>query len=267
MEIYDARDYKEFVRAWVLGRPRNGRGQYRLMAEHLGVGSVYISQVFKGSRELSPEQAFDLAAFLGLSELARKYFVLLVQRERAGHFRLKRHFEEQLTEIRERSRELKNRVTPEKRLSLEAQTIFYSSYLYSAIRLGTSVPKLQTVDALCAHFGISRTRCREIVDFLIQQGLCLEEKGRLRMGPRSTHLPSDSPLISRLHTHWRLRALEAMEERPEDSLFYTSPVSLAADDLPSFRKELVTMIERFSTRVKEAPCERLACLNLDWFAF
>lgn len=78
-------DYKAFVNLWIetQGKP-NSRGQFRRMAGHLRVHPSLLTLIFRGSRDLTPEQAADLAQYLGLSEWESEYFLVLVEKARAG---------------------------------------------------------------------------------------------------------------------------------------------------------------------------------------
>jgi uncharacterized protein (TIGR02147 family) len=265
MDLFSYSDYKLFVRDWVKSKPNRGRGQFRRMAIHLKVGTVLISQVFSGKRNLSQEQSFELCQLLGLSNLERRYFLFLVQKERAGTESLKNYLEDELTNIRAKAKQLKHRIVPGKTLTLEDAATFYSDWIYSGVRLATSVPEFSDLEILSERFRISQKKLRKIAHFLISRGLCIEEKGKLRIGPRSTHIGADSPLISKHHMNWRIQAMSKLADANSDELFYTSPVSLSLKDISAIRKTLVELIESFSERVKNSGSDTLACLNIDWF--
>ncbi len=265
MKLFDTHDYKAYLIAWIASLPRNGRGQALQMARHLRVNSVLISQILRGSRDLTLEQAYDLSEYIGHNELETKYFVLQVQLARAGTHRLKAHFKTQLDEIKTRDMDLQNRVNADKKLTPAAASEFYSSWLYSAMRLATSVPELNSLEALSRHFQIPRSKLKPVLDFLIEHSLCVEDGNKIKMGPRTTHLGSNSSMILRHHSNWRMKALSRGVGADEEELFYTSPVSLAASDIPKIRKMILEWIDSFSTVVKDSDSEALACLNIDWF--
>jgi plasmid maintenance system antidote protein VapI len=89
MDLFNQEDYKLFVRGKVRAMASRGRGQYKKMAESLCVHPTLISQIFKGPRHLTPEQAAEVVAFLGLGEQEAEYFLTLVELNRAGSQRLK----------------------------------------------------------------------------------------------------------------------------------------------------------------------------------
>lgn len=58
-----------------------------------------------------------------------------------------------------------------------------------------------------------------------------------------------------------------MEERREQDLFYTCPMSLSTEAAEQVRNMLPTFIETVLEVVRPSPSERVACLNIDWFGF
>jgi hypothetical protein len=93
----------------------------------------------------------------------------------------------------------------------------------------------------------------------------IEKKGRFVSGPVSIHLGNNSPMISRLHSNWRMQAIQSLErERPEE-LHYSSAVTVSRKHVPEIRKALVAAIEEVRAIVKPSPEECLYCYSLDLF--
>lgn len=267
MNIFEFINYKKYVNERIGHMPKKGHGQYRKMSNFLEVNSVNVSQIFKGDRDLTIEQACELCEFFGLSELEGQYFVAMVEHERAGTHKLKKMIVKRLDEISEKSQDLKSRLKQEKQLSEEAKSTFYSNWYYSGIRMLTGLKGYGDVDRISEYFGLPVTTVRRVVDFLLQYGLCVERDGKIVMGSSSTHLEASSPLVSRHHMNWRLRGFENMEGIDSSELFFTMPCSLDSKSLKLIRKELVEAVERITKLIDEAPSEELACLNIDLFRF
>lgn len=267
MSIYEFDNYKHFVVETLKKMPKKGYGQFKQIASHLSVNSVIVSQVFKGSRQLNLENALDLAEYLGLNENESEYFVLLVELERAGTHKLKRHFKNRLEKIKLRSTELSRRVVQDRVLSEEERAVFYSSWYFSGIRLLTDIKGFDSVDSISEYLKLPRSTVKRALEFLLETGLCIEEKNKIKMGPKSTHLDAASPFIARHHTNWRLRGIQNLEPLSDNELFYSGPMSLSMEDSLWVRKELVTFIERIVEKAKKSNSEQVACLNIDWFNF
>jgi uncharacterized protein (TIGR02147 family) len=265
--IFEYSDYKRYVEKRIHAMPGRGRGEFRKIADHLRMHPTMVSQVFKGDKDLTREQALDLCVYFGLGELETEYFLALVDFERAGSEKLKSRVRKQLTVIKTQSLKLANRLPSETRLSEEARAIFYSNWQYSGIRLLTSIEGYNNVDEIAAYFRISKARAGKIVEFLVQTGLCISADGKLKMGPRQTHLEADSPLVQRHHSNWRLKAMQRYENLTDEELCYTGPMSISAEDFSKIREMLVQLVQgttKIATTSKE---EGLACLNIDWFRY
>jgi uncharacterized protein (TIGR02147 family) len=267
MNAFDFKNYKIFVNTRIQAMPRRGHGQYRRMANFLSVNSVYVSQVFRGTRELNVEQACELVEFFGLSELEGQYFIGLVERERAGTQKLKAVIQKRLDALREKSQDLKQRLKQEKQLTDETKAFFYSNWYYSGIRLLTSIPGYQSPDAIAEKFGLPLSLVNRVLEFLVQTGLCAIEKDRYVFGPKSTHLEASSPLVTRHHMNWRVKGMERMGNISAHELFLSLPCSISEKAMIDIREELVKSIERITAHIDAAPEEQLACLNIDFFKF
>ena len=267
MSIFQYDDYKKFIVELLLDMPRSGYGQFKKIAEHLGVNSVVITQIFKGDRELSAENALELCAYFGFSDLESRYFLALVSLGRAGTHKLKQYYKSELVELRLKSKDLKNRVPQDSSLSDEARAMFYSNWYYSAIRLTSSIDGKNNVDEIAEYLGIPRSVVKQASDFLLKHGLMAEKAGALRMGPKLTHLESSSPLITRHHANWRLRSMQTSSSLGPDDLSYTSPMALSLETRREVREEITKLIASVLKRVQTDDSECVACLNIDWFDY
>jgi uncharacterized protein (TIGR02147 family) len=264
-EIYSFTNYKKFLMTRIRQMPGNGRGELSRIAKKLQTSSVAISQIIRGDRNLTHEQALEVADHFSLGELETEYFLLLVSHERAGTHKLKRHLSAQISKLQDRAQTLKARVPSQLEMNESARNQFYSQWYYSGVRLLTSIDGQNSVPAIAKMIGLPEGKIREILEFLLRYGLCIEENGNIQMGPRMTHLEATSPLVSRHHTNWRLKGIENMENLGPDELFYTGPMTLSLSSIKKIKTTLTRMIENVAKEVAASPSEQLACLNIDWF--
>ncbi|MES2767758.1 MAG: TIGR02147 family protein [Bdellovibrionota bacterium] len=264
MKIYEFSDYKAYVNQRVENMPNKGRGQFRKFAELLSVNSVVVSQIFKGARELSLEQANILSNYFGMGELEKEYFFLLVQKGRTSNHELTKYYDQKLKKIAIEMQDVKNIVTNE-RLSEETQSLFYSNWYYSAIRLSTLIPGNENADKIAAHLSLPIHVVQKVMTFLLNHKLAVEEKGKIKIGPQRTHIEASSPFVNRHHINWRLKGIEHMDNLHPDELFYTSPMTLSAKSMNEIKKMLLKLVVDMSEEVKLAKDEKIACLNIDFF--
>lgn len=266
MSIFRFSKISTFLHDYIRKLPKKGRGELSRIAVHLRVSTTLVSQIAAGDKHFTTEQASSVCSFLGLSGLEADYFNFLVQTERAGSPAAYKFWSAKLDEIRERSLKLANRVFTDRVLTEEERATFYSTPLYSAIRLFTSTGKGEvSLEELCERFEVPRARAGEIMNFLLRCGLCTEKNGRYGMGAQKTHLEQGSPHLLKHYSNWRIRAIQRSERLSAQELMYTAPVSLSRKDFESLREEMVQFIKRFLDRVHDSPAEELACFNLDFF--
>lgn len=266
MRIFDYIDYKEFTKDWLKSRPKGGRGEWTRLAQVAQTHKAAISQVFRGDKNLSPEQALRVARHLELRTKEARYYVLLNDYARAGSADLRDLYKELIEREQESQQELAQRLPRARELSGEEKAIFYSNWIYSAVRVLTSIPGFQNSTDIAKRLKIPKSSVDSVCEFLLQTGLCIENAGRLAPGAQSTFLEAKSPLISRHHGNWRVKAMEKHPLiNPREEICYSAPMSLSSSDVKKIREILAKTIENADEVVGPSACEKLFCLNIDWF--
>jgi len=266
MTIFEYDDYKKFVDARIRDYPSGGRGVFKLMAEAMKVPRSTLSQVFNGERDLTFEQAIDLAGFLQLTTLETEFFMALVERSRSGNARLKAFSEKKIDTLRQKSKTLAGRIPKKAIVTDKEKSVFYSEWYYSAIRMMCNVPEFDTIPALSATLGLPLGRTKQVVEFLVSCGLCVQEKNGYKMGPSTTHIGSDDPLVFRHHQNWRQQAIRRFTEYPyldDDELCVTIPCTTAPETMAKLRKSLMDAILKITEQIDASKEEHLAFVNID----
>ena len=264
MNIFEYDDYKEALKLYIRNHGK-ARGAFKNLAEYLGVHATLVSQILSGSKDFTEEQIFSACEFLGIAKLECHYLWLLVQIERAGSVKLKNHYQELKNELRKQSLQVSNRVQKNRKLSQDEKAIFYSSWIYSAVQVASTLDRNVDFEFICDRFHLSPAKAREILDFLIQIQMVVEKEGRFYPGATSTHLEKKSPFIVKHHTSWRLKAIQAAENLSDEELIYSANFSVSKKDFATLREEMVQVIQRFLNVVKDSPAEEVAQFNLDFF--
>ena len=263
--IYEFGDYKVYVNSWISERPNFGRGEKSKMAECARCHLAYISQVLKGSSHFSLEQAEALNSLFEHGEEESHFFILLVEKGRAGTKTLKDYFEKQIQKVLSQRQQLKNRFQDKKMLTQDMQTTYYSHWAYCAIHMVVLTPELRTTSTISKHFDLSISKTIAILDFLTNAGLVVEKSGFYFPGEVRIHLAHDSPMISKHHTNWRMQAIRSLEKETPSELHYSGVISLSKNDLPKVREALVKAIENIRAIVKGSEDETVYCYAVDFF--
>ncbi len=265
MDIYAFTDYRALIRKRLSILPRAGYGERGKIAKKLGVSSALVSQIFAGSKDLTEDQGFRLAEHFEFNDQETTYFLLLIQRDRAGDHKLKKLFEKQISKAQTDAQKLKSRIAWEKELTFEQQAVFYSDWLYTAVHALTSIKSMNNADAIAERLGTSRARIVEVINWLLQFALCKEENGKLVIGPMTTFIDRNSPLTTRHHSNWRQKAIEKMSDPKDRDFFFTAPFTVSKNDYESVRKDLLQFIDGLSKRVAKSNPQTLAAINIDLF--
>ncbi len=261
--LFEYSDYKAFLRELGDSQPRGFR---KALAQAVHCQTAYVSQVLNGDYHLSLEQAEAATQFLGLSRDEARCFILLVEIHRAGTPSLRRFFEDQLKELRERHYMIKERIGVSNVLSEQNQAVYYSSWHFAAIHMAVTIPRLRNRTALSRALRIPVRKLGETLDFLCSVGLVAKEGEKYLPGSTQLHLPKDSPSIHRHHANWRQQAMIQMHsDNAQEDLHYSSVSSLSAADAQKIKAMLTHSISDAVQTIKDSPEEQLIGINIDCF--
>lgn len=267
MNIFEFKDYKKFINTWITEKPKAGRGQIRKIADHLRVSTTLLSQVFKGEKHLSLETAAELTNYLGLNENESEYFLLLIEYQKAGGFKLKQILLKKLEREQQIGSQLDIRLKKDRQLSDSEKMQFYSNWMYSGVRLLSSLPNMNNSKDISERLNIPLPLINDIVQFLLENNLCILKNNKLTYGTYSTHIGNNSPFVIKHHQNWRLKGFQSMELRRNEDLFFTQPMALSFEAAKKIRLMLPGIIEELHNIAGPSESETLQCLNMDWFEF
>jgi uncharacterized protein (TIGR02147 family) len=257
-------DYRKYLENRL---PTSGadRGLRARLAEHLHCQSAFISRVFAGKGDFSLEHAASISRFLGHTELEREYFLLLVHEARAGSSDLIDFYRERRREVGERHKVIAERIQVKSGLSKEDQMTYYSSWQYAAIHVLLTVPTFRHASKIAEQLQLPLMRVQSVLDFLESAGLAAKKDDGYIVGNTRIHLGSNSPLISKHHSNWRMKAMQAMEQSSAENLFFSGPISMSLKGVEKIRGKLLKFLEEVEPILSEAAEEEAYCLNLDFF--
>jgi uncharacterized protein (TIGR02147 family) len=256
--IYEFDDLRLFIQS----RIKSGASSVKGVAELLGKDPSMISHFLSGKKQLGDNEIFRVGEFLGLNEQELNYLMALVQYDRATHPKLRDVLKMNLENIRQSHSNSKKASSG---LTEEDYAIFYSQWYYSAIRLLTSVPEYQTIDALTKKINLPREKVNGIVDFLVKTGLCNRKaNGQLSLGVQYTYIDRNSPYLNRHHVNWRLKSLEEIPKGVPHNYSITAPLTVSRSDADKIRKLVDDLLEKVIKIVDTSSPEELIYLGIDY---
>lgn len=262
--VFDFKSYKQYL-TFLVGRRTERSGLRAAMAKSLGCQSTYISQVLYGSAHFSLEHAELLSEYLGHTKDEKQFFLLLVQKERAGTNRLELYFQDQIQELLRRRMVLTERLGSKGLLSEVHQTVYYSSWHYAAVHVGLTIPELRNPAAMAECLRISKSRLSTVLEFLCAAGLAVPDGQKFSVGDVQVRLGNESPNIIRHHANWRQQAIDSLERETLQDLHYSGVVSLSAEDAAKVKDETLKFIQESLKTIRSSNEEKLFCLNIDFF--
>jgi uncharacterized protein (TIGR02147 family) len=263
--IYEYTDYKLYLEDLIHSKPKEGRGFKAKIAETIRCQTAYVSQVFNGGAHFSLEQADQINRFLGHRRDESSFFLLLVQHARAGTATLRELFHEQIQEQREKLLNPQRKNAKGGQLSPEDQVVYYSYWDYAAVHVLLSLPRFRTKEAIAECLRIPLMRATEILDFLLAAGLAVREGDEYRVGATSIHLDRESPMVARIHSNWRFRAIQAIDHNHKENLHYSSIMAISRTDVDRLKTMIREFIQTTKPVIRESQEEIVQCLIIDLF--
>lgn len=263
MKVFEINNYKTIIRHYM--ELKGGKALSRKLAEFVGIHPSFVSQVLTGNKDFSEEQIYPVCEFLGIPNLESQYVWVLLQIERAGSQKLKNHYQKIRDQISKEATNLEKHIQHRQELSETDRTRFYSTWMYSAMHIMTTLDKTVRFDDITQKFDLSQEQIRDMLDFLISCHLVVEDNGVFKNGKSLTHLSKNSPHVIKHHTNWRLKAIQASETLTENELMYSVNFSISKKDFKEIRAEMLTMIQGLLKKIEPSPAEDIAQFNLDLF--
>jgi uncharacterized protein (TIGR02147 family) len=264
MQVYDFTDYRLYLKQAYSGSGR-GRGKRGLLANYLNCQPSFLTQVFMERAHLSLEHALSTCDYLRFDESESQYFMLLVQKAKAGTKKLEDFFEKELKKIREKRDSIDARIRIQTHLSAEEQMTYYSVWYYSAIHILCSLPNIKTSEDISEYLGLDLLTVKEAMHFLKDKGFVTQSDGDVGIGSRRIHLKKGNSMLPRHHANWRMKAITALDHEKKDELHYTAVLGISKKDYSLFRERMMSLLGELEPVITKSPEEIQVVMLLDLF--
>ncbi|HWU42574.1 MAG TPA: TIGR02147 family protein [Bdellovibrio sp.] len=265
VQVFDFKSYRTYLAEALDQAGKAQRGVRGKFAAAIRCQPSYVSQVLKGTSELTLEQADRASQFMGHMDEQSEYFLMLVCLARAGTEPLRKQLERMVDKAHSSYWRLQNRLSSKGFVTEEAKRLFYSNWQYSAVHIAVTVPGLRTPERIAERLQIPLKQAREALHFLTQIGL-VKTSGREHVpGEQWLHTGNDRELAVRDHLNWRVKAISSLDNFHPANLHYSSVVSISAGDFDLVRARLIKALEDLRGIIKESKEEKVCSLLLDFF--
>lgn len=223
-----------------------------------------ITHVFRGDHHLSPEYSLAVAEYLGLNPLETDYFIAMVNFARAGDERTRQFYRAKIREAKDKSLALSKRLEFKNKLDESDQAIFYSTWLFPAVRLMTAIPGCGSSSVIAEKLEVSIQQVNHALEFLLSRNLVEKKNGIFHYHNLSTYVARDSLFAQRHNVNWRMKCLERLDQVAHNEMAYTNPILISQSDFEKVTEQIVQFINEFRKIADPSPSEILCCLNIDW---
>ena len=260
--IYAFDSYREYLKV-VLPKKGVGRGRRGELARYLKCQAAFLSQVLSFKVHISKDMAYRTSRFLGLSPHETEFFLLLHEFEKSSTKELTEYLHDQINLQRKA-------ISCSEELILNGKkdpfaSTYYSSWIYAAVHLATSLGSGVSEESLAERLHISKDNLELIKAFLIEAGLVQEDTRIAAISSRRLPLDPASEYLSRYHCNWRLKSLASLDFPSIDDLHYTSILALSFEDLTVIRQMILNFLSQQERISKETRKDRIYAFNLDLF--
>lgn len=264
MQIFDFNDYRAYLKEHFSGTGA-GRGKRLLLAQHLNCQPSFLTQVLGEKAHLSLEHAISVCEYLKLNESESQYFMLLVQKGKAGSKKLSDYFDEKISKIKEKRKSIDRRIGVKTTLSSEDQMTYYSVWYYSAIHILCALPHIKTTEDIANHLKLDLVVVKEALKFLEAKGFVVVEKGQYKIGSSRIHLKKGSAMLPRHHANWRMRAITELDIDKKEDLHYTAVLGISKSDYALFREKMLQLLQEFEPVITQSQDEVQVVMLMDLF--
>lgn len=267
LNIFEFTNHISYLSAWLKNQKSGGHGLRSELAAHIHVSSSYLSQVLKEDRLLTQDQSFALTIYMGLSDIESNYFVLLNDLSRASTSPNKNRLMAELQNLKKKSSDVKSRMAKYIEISEEDKAIYYSNWLYTAVRNLSAIDSIKSHFDVAKHLHISVEELKPVLDFLIEKQLCIVKDGSLTYGSNRIFVSKDSPYLQLHHKNWRMQSMQRLTNQDHRNLNFTSPMSLSNEAFDKIRNVLLSTVQAAMDISGPTDSETSACINIDLFRF
>lgn len=244
---------------------REVRGYLSRLSEAAGIHPSYLSRALQGTVFLTLDQVANLAAWWGCSEIETQYVLSLGIRDRAGSKALREWSAQETRRIREKASKLSSQMKSARVVEEEDLSLYYSSWVYSAVHVALLIPGLRSEVALAKRFRLPKERVAGVLQALAAMGLARKNGAAWVCGEKDLHLPNDSPWSPIHHQNWRVRAMAEIARGGDSQYHFTGVYSLSREQWNKVQRKLKAFIAETHAEIRDSKDEELGVFTIDSF--
>lgn len=265
-QIYKYDSYKGYLSDIITANSKSLKGYRGEFCKYVGCHSSYLPQVLNGEPHFNLEQADRINNLLSHNKLESRYFILLVQKARAGSKSLELFFKDQLEELKSQSLLLKNQLKEAQDIPEKAHHTYYSTWYYAAIHVMLSIPEYSDNPfKISERLNLPLEIVNKVITFLLEIGLVEKKSKGYILVDKSFHLSSHSEFVQRHHVNWRSQSLLSAEKNIESDFHYSNITAISKDDFYKIKETLFESVKKCRKIIKPSKEETMVVIAMDLF--
>jgi len=266
LNVFDFRDYREFVKAY-LSPEYSPRGTQSALAKHLHCQASYLYQVLRGTAELTEDQAFLFTTFIKMSHSERDYFLCLVHLAKAATIELKNFLMNEMEIKIQNHNNLKTRINASQPEDDEFWDYYFSSTTPSLIHALTSSEHYQSAKAIAQRLSLTEDDVFFHLKKLLEKGLIENKDKKWSFSNSSIHFDRNSKFNVQMQKNRRLESLNALNKNPGDPehIHFSSLFTIDPKAALKLRELIANFVQTSHQTIHAAGSDEAYIINLDFF--
>ncbi len=244
--------YREYLKEQLLSRSKkNSSYSLRAFARDLDLAPSTLSEILKGSKNLSPEKAHQVATLMGLSTKQRDLFCLWVQSEATKDPSLKARLRERIESSSSKGR------APRAELSVDLFCAI-SEWYHAAICAMAHAPNFSAdIKQIAKTLNIKTLEAQRALERLLRLGILTQDTVTKKIKPSEDHWVVDSPIpneaLQKFHRDMLKHAeLSLQTQTPSEKVLATETFLLDEADMQEFKEITEDFIQKTLLKAKES---------------
>ncbi|KHD89835.1 MAG: hypothetical protein OM95_01880 [Bdellovibrio sp. ArHS] len=264
-DVFQFTDYRAFIKAQV-DQDQNRWGIWAKLAQAASCKPTYLSQAMREKCHLTSEHMLGIARYWDLSDAETDFLLLLLEYARAGTQELRDYLFSKIKRIRKEREDIATRLKKPKFETGEKETLYYSSWFWSALHVMVSIPEYQSPKKIAARLSLPVEFIEQALQRLATHGIVTRKGQGWTYGTADVHIPKDSLLVGVHHNNWRQRAVaDSTSPLGSDGVHYTSVYSLSRNDYQHLKEKMLELIEYSRKKIVDSKEEEIICFLCDIF--
>lgn len=217
--------------SWLL---KSKKFSFRDISLGCDIHPSYFSRVMKGDAGFSQQQIFKISTFLKVSSEETDYLFLLWNNSQAQSIEEKKYFKNKIQEIQEEKQKVASKFKEDIEdpiIQKERMETYYEDIITAIIHMYLTISEYKdSPEKILTNLKISKAKLHLEIEKLEKLGLIKLNQKKIQTVKQQIHLDPKSSLCTSNHVQWRLKVIQKLNEREDDSKDLHLSVAVSMDE-------------------------------------